>query len=129
MRGFAARWGVVGALALAVMTTLAPAVGAAADFSAVAGTWSGYITYPSGSSEISEWTIDNSGRYSFETGAYAAEGNLQQVGNKYAFAFERNGQDYSGTLTLQNGHGQRRLVGDGRYPDGPVNFLLTAGGK
>ena len=119
---------VLAAVALVVLISAAPAVRAADDFAPVAGKWSGYVEFPSGASDPTMWTFDNTGRYSVQWGAFTVEGTLVPSGDGYKYAFEYAGQPYSGTIAAKTATGGPVLVGTGRDPTGPVNFTLRRSG-
>ena len=127
-----ARWfdgrGVAGTVVLALLLVAALATAASAEdsYAAVAGTWVGPVAWPSGSTEITTWTINRDGTFSIQTDAYTAVGALTAKGTDYAFSYERAGQTYKGVLAGKSVDGRNRLVGRGEDPyGGPMNITLT----
>jgi len=116
------------ALAFLPATMLPPVVSAQSAspaYTDVAGKWTGYVTWPSGSSDETIWAINPDGTFSIQTDMYTAVGALKSRGTDYAFSYERNGQMYTGTLVPQQSSGRPRLVGRGEAPNGPMTITLT----
>jgi len=116
------------ALALLLGAMLAPVVSAqsaSVGQAGVVGKWAGYVTWPSGASSETQWTINPDGTFSIELDRYTAVGSLTSRGSDYAFEYERNGQTYAGTLVVQQSAGRSRLVGHGETPNGPMDITLT----
>ena len=121
---------VVGMMALALLlgAVLVPVVSAQSPsgaYAGIAGQWAGYETGPSGASTETVWRINQDGRFSVETDRYTGVGSLTPRGPDYAFAWERNGQTYTGTLTDRTSNGVAHLIGSGEGPNGPLDITLT----
>ena len=116
------------ALALLLGAMLAPVVSAqsaSVGQAGLVGKWAGYVTWPSGMSSETVWTINPDGTFFIELDRYTAVGSLTSRGADYAFSYERNGQTYTGTLVAQPSNGRPRLVGSGETPNGPMDITLT----
>lgn len=117
---------VMSMVVLLLVAAFAPAAGAEGSFAPLVGTWVGPVAWPSGSSEITVWTIGVDGTFSVQTDEYTALGSLQPRGADYAFTYERGGQTYTGTLAAQDSNGRHRLIGRGEDAHGgPMDITLT----
>jgi len=103
----------------AMLAPVASAQSASVGQAGVVGKWAGYVTWPSGVSSETQWTINPDGTFSIQTDRYTAVGSLTSRGADYAFSYERNGQTYTGTLAAQQSSGRPQLVGRGERRTAP----------
>jgi len=113
-------------IGVTAMSSLAGAQAAAPSaYGDIVGRWTGFVTWPGGSSSDTVWTFNPDGTFQIQTDSYTANGAMKPHGAGYAFEYERNGQTFTGTLSTQGSKGQMRLVGTGDTPTGPMNIALT----